>query len=76
MDAKYQWDPSATAGAAGGTVRPHFRRVTAYDMNWLELAKMLKFDTRNKAVLGEATNLILGSQFSKQTGGLKFPWVY
>jgi hypothetical protein len=76
VDAQYQWDPNAQAGAAGGTVKPHFRKVTHWDLGWLALGTSLHFDARNVAALGEAQNTVLEAGFEHAKNWPTPGWVY
>ena len=50
VDAIYQWDLNAQAGAAGGTMSPYQRRVIQNDIDRMPLAT-LKFDSNGFAFL-------------------------
>jgi hypothetical protein len=56
VDPHYQYDPSANAGAIGGTVNPIHRRVLQHDIDNLHIEK-LKFDSEGRAVIGNFTNI-------------------
>jgi hypothetical protein len=76
VDPEFQWDPEAEAGAPGGSVKPHLRKVTAYDVERLRLAERLVFDSEDRASLGAATNAILVAGFASAKGW-PFPgWVH
>lgn len=55
VDAQYQYDPSAPAGANGGTMNPETRQVNQTDIDNLGLQK-LQFDKNNRANVGSLTN--------------------
>ena len=55
VDPKYQYDPKAAAGAAGGTINPESRKVTKKDVSNLGLDK-LNYNKNGKANLGKLTN--------------------
>ena len=40
VDADYQWNVNAAAGAAGGTISPYKRRVIQWDINNLQLSQL------------------------------------
>lgn len=54
VDPQYQYDPSAPAGAKGGTMHPMHRKVTSNDIRALKLEKLLK---RGQRVVGGFTNI-------------------
>lgn len=56
VDPPFQWDPSAPAGAVGGTMNPVYRQVRPADLESLHLER-LKLDPMHKGVLGDFTNL-------------------
>ncbi|RYY47244.1 MAG: peptidase M10 [Chitinophagaceae bacterium] len=51
VDPQFQYDPTAAAGAIGGTMNPAHRKVTAQDIADLKLHK-LTFDKNNRAIVG------------------------
>lgn len=55
-DPGFQYDPGAVAGAKGGTLNPHLRKVLPGDIERLKLSK-LSFDSRSLSVLGEFSSL-------------------
>jgi hypothetical protein len=55
VDAGYQWDPAAAAGAVGGTLNPAQRRVLDQDMVSLKLERLRFY--QNRAIVGDFTNL-------------------
>ncbi|CAF3303933.1 unnamed protein product [Rotaria socialis] len=59
VDAKYQYDPKAKAGAAGGTINPATRQVTQGNVS--DMFKRVTFDKNGKADIGKATNRIYES---------------
>lgn len=55
VDPEYQYDPSASPGAPGGTMHPMYRKVLPTDITSLHWEKL---DFKNKkAVVGEFTNV-------------------
>lgn len=56
VDAPFQWDPEAPAGARGGTLNPAYRKVLASDIAGLGLGR-LHWSRDGRAVVGEFTNL-------------------
>jgi hypothetical protein len=68
VDKPYQWDPNADAGKAGGTVRPHLRKVIQFDVDALELSQNLHFDANGRAPLGSPTNQIIEAGVNKAKG--------
>lgn len=56
VDAQYQFDPKAAAGAAGGTINPTTRKVT--QGNITDMFKGVTFDKNGKGQIGTATNRI------------------
>lgn len=50
VDAIYQYDPKADAGAPGGTVSPYKRKVIQWDINNLRFST-LRYDASGKAAL-------------------------
>jgi hypothetical protein len=54
VDFKYQWDATAQAGTAGGTLNPSSRVVTQNDVNGIFLG--VRFDSNGKAAIGAMTN--------------------
>ena len=59
VDPKYQYNPKAKAGEAGGTINPATRKVT--QENITDMFKGVKFDKFGKANIGKATNRIYDS---------------
>lgn len=55
VDSQYQYDPTKTAGAVGGTMHPVYRKVLPIDISLLKLER-LQFENQN-AIIGEFTNL-------------------
>ena len=55
VDPQYQYDVTKTAGAAGGTMHPVYRKVLPIDIILLKLER-LQFENQ-KAIIGEFTNL-------------------
>lgn len=55
-DPVYQYDPTATPGAKGGTLNPFTRKVLEADIQALKLSR-LSFDRHHIAVLGEFSSL-------------------
>ena len=56
VDPPYQYDPSAIAGAVGGTMNPAHRKVLQKDIDDLRLHK-LSFDKNNKAIVGDFSSV-------------------
>lgn len=56
VDAPFQWDPEVPAGTKGGTLNPAYRKVLSSDIQDLHLEK-LRFNKKDKAILGDFTNL-------------------
>lgn len=56
--AEYQWDPNAQSGAAGGTIRPHNRRVRSEDIKAIPFAKV-KFNASGLGCLGSGSVLTI-----------------
>lgn len=54
VDADFQWNPLAEAGAVGGTMRPIFRRVRASEV--LEVFKDINPDNIENLKIGKLTN--------------------
>lgn len=54
VDANFQWNPLAEAGAVGGTMRPIFRRVRASEV--LEVFKDINPDNIENLKIGKLTN--------------------
>ncbi|MBS1958813.1 MAG: hypothetical protein JST80_05000 [Bdellovibrionales bacterium] len=50
---EFQWDPNAEAGQAGGTVKPHFRRVRAEDIQALQIGN-IQLNSKGEGCLGGA----------------------
>jgi len=55
VDAEYQYDPNAIAGAAGGTLNPIHRKVKQQNIDDLNISKQLE---SNKYYLGKFTAVI------------------
>lgn len=56
VDARYQWDPGASAGVKGGTLNPSNRIVLPSDIEDLQLNR-LKFNREDSAIVGAFTNV-------------------
>lgn len=52
---EFQWDPNAQAGAPGGSVRPHFRKVRAEDVQAIEL-QAIQLNSAGQGCLGGKAN--------------------
>ncbi|MBL7714407.1 MAG: hypothetical protein JNL01_03000 [Bdellovibrionales bacterium] len=63
VEAQYQWNPKAQAGASGGTMNPIWRLVSQWDVDNVGIDK-LTFDASGNAWVGYATNDIETSPVS------------
>jgi hypothetical protein len=54
VDADFQWNPLAEAGAIGGTMRPIFRRVRAGEV--LQVLKNMNPESKVNVKIGKLTN--------------------
>jgi hypothetical protein len=68
VDQEYQWNKSAQAGAAGGTINPALRKVNTQDILDLHLEK-LNYDMSGCADLGRRTNTVYKGDGSMEWQG-------
>lgn len=64
VDAAYQWDPTAIAGAPGGTINPSTREVN--QQNVTDILSGVTFDSSGKATIGTTTNQIYNKDGTKK----------
>lgn len=74
VDAQYQYDPSISAGAKGGTMHPMYRKVRQHDIENLRLHK-LDFEN-GKAVVGGFTNIYHWDHADPNTDPVFIPSVF
>lgn len=68
VDQEYQWNKTAQAGAAGGTINPSLRKVNNQDILDLHLER-LSYDSDGCAKLGRATNTVYKGDGSMEWQG-------
>ncbi|WP_025764150.1 hypothetical protein [Dyadobacter tibetensis] len=56
VDSQYQWDPSAAAGAYGGTMKPHYRRLQRQEI--IQILEGLTFEDTDTYLIGYISNKI------------------